>query len=116
MYVSTLYLLTFVLIATGVALAEDKNLSPGLYAVMETNMGTVTLRLFEKEAPTTVENFVSLSEGTKEWVDPKTMKKVKQPLYDNLIFHRVIPGFMIQGGDLECAPFFGQFRLSGERG
>jgi len=94
-----LYLLMFVLIFAGEATAEDKRLSPGLYAVMETNRGTITLQLFEKEAPKTVEKFVSLSEGTREWVDPKTMKRVKRPLYDGLIFHRVIPGFMIQGGD-----------------
>jgi peptidyl-prolyl cis-trans isomerase A (cyclophilin A) len=79
--------------------AEEKKLPAGLYAVMETNLGNITLQLFDKEAPKTVENFVGLAEGTKEWVDPKTRQKVKKPLYDGLIFHRVIPGFMIQGGD-----------------
>lgn len=83
----------------GIAEAEEKNLTPGLYAAMETNLGTITLKLFEKEAPKTVENFVSLTEGSREWVDPKTRSKVKKPFYDGLIFHRVIPGFMIQGGD-----------------
>lgn len=79
--------------------AEEKKLPPGLYAVMETSQGNITIELFEKEAPKTVENFVGLAEGTKEWTDPTTREKVKRPLYDGLIFHRVIPGFMIQGGD-----------------
>jgi peptidyl-prolyl cis-trans isomerase A (cyclophilin A) len=77
----------------------EKKLPAGLYAVMETTQGTITLQLFEKEAPKTVANFVGLAEGTKEWSDPKTGKTSKKPLYDGLIFHRVIPGFMIQGGD-----------------
>ncbi len=79
--------------------ASGEELPPGLYAVMETNLGDITIELFPKEAPKTVENFIGLAEGTKEWTDPKTRKKVKKPLYDNIIFHRVIPGFMIQGGD-----------------
>jgi peptidyl-prolyl cis-trans isomerase A (cyclophilin A) len=58
-------------------------------------------RLFEKEAPVTVKNFVDLAAGQKEWTDPETEKRVKRPLYDGLKFHRVIPGFMIQGGDPE---------------
>jgi len=78
---------------------SGEELPPGLYAVMETNLGDITIELFPKEAPKTVENFIGLAEGTKEWTDPKTRKKVKKPLYDNIIFHRVIPGFMIQGGD-----------------
>jgi peptidyl-prolyl cis-trans isomerase A (cyclophilin A) len=57
------------------------------------------VKLFDQEAPKTVENFVGLAEGTKEWTDPRTNKKVKQPYYDGIIFHRVIDGFMIQGGD-----------------
>ncbi len=81
------------------AFAGDKKGEPGLYAVMETTEGTMTLRLFEKEAPKTVENFVGLAEGTKPWGDPKTRAKVTRPFFDGLIFHRVIPGFMIQGGD-----------------
>lgn len=79
--------------------AQEKKLQPGLYAVMETTQGNITIQLFEKEAPKTVENFVGLAEGTKEFTDPKTREKVKRPFYDGLIFHRVIPGFMIQGGD-----------------
>lgn len=67
-------------------------------AVIETSMGKIVVKLFEKEAPKTVANFVDLANGTKEWLDPKTGQKVKRPFYDGLIFHRVIPGFMIQGG------------------
>ncbi|MFQ5780336.1 MAG: peptidylprolyl isomerase [Nitrospiria bacterium] len=81
------------------ASADEEKLPPGLYAVLETTLGNITIELFPKEAPKTVENFVGLAEGTKEWVDPMTRKKVKRPLYDGLIFHRVISGFMIQGGD-----------------
>jgi peptidyl-prolyl cis-trans isomerase A (cyclophilin A) len=66
--------------------------------VFETSKGTIVCRLFEKEAPKTVANFVGLAEGTKEFKDPRTGQKVKRPFYDGLIFHRVIPDFMIQGG------------------
>jgi len=76
-------------------------LKPGLYAIFHTSKGTITCSLFEKEAPKTVANFVGLADGTKEWTDPKTGKKVKKRFYDGLIFHRVIPNFMIQGGDPE---------------
>src|SRR5579883_423575 len=71
---------------------------PGEYAIIYTSMGNIVCRLFEKEAPKTVENFVGLAEGTKEFRDPITGKKEKRPYYDGLIFHRVIPQFMIQGG------------------
>lgn len=70
-----------------------------MFAVFETNKGKFKIKLFADKTPKTVENFVGLAEGTKEWTDPKTGKKVKKPLYDGLIFHRVIPNFMIQGGD-----------------
>jgi peptidyl-prolyl cis-trans isomerase A (cyclophilin A) len=80
---------------------KGKALEPGLYAIFQTNQGTFTCRLFEKEAPKTVDNFVGLANGTKEWTDPKTGKKVQKRFYDGLIFHRVIPKFMIQGGDPE---------------
>jgi peptidyl-prolyl cis-trans isomerase A (cyclophilin A) len=62
-------------------------------------MGDIVVELFEDKAPNTVANFIALASGTKEWVDPKTQQKVKRPLYNGTIFHRVIPGFMIQGGD-----------------
>lgn len=72
--------------------------APGTYAILETSMGTIVAKLLEKEAPTTVANFVGLAEGTKEFTDPKTNQKAKRPFFDGLIFHRVIPDFMIQGG------------------
>ena len=70
----------------------------GTYAVMETSQGNIVVRLLEKEAPKTVANFIGLAEGTKEFVNEKTGKSEKRPFYDGLIFHRVIPNFMIQGG------------------
>jgi peptidyl-prolyl cis-trans isomerase A (cyclophilin A) len=77
---------------------EDKQLEPGTYAHFTTSEGDFTIRLFDKDAPKTVENFVGLAEGTKEWTDPTSGEKVKKPFYNGLIFHRVISGFMIQGG------------------
>jgi peptidyl-prolyl cis-trans isomerase A (cyclophilin A) len=71
----------------------------GTYARFDTTEGTFTIRLFDKEAPNTVANFVGLAEGTKEWRDPASGERRKQPFYDGIIFHRVINGFMIQGGD-----------------
>jgi peptidyl-prolyl cis-trans isomerase A (cyclophilin A) len=70
-----------------------------VYAAFKTSEGDFSVRLFEDEAPKTVANFVGLAEGTKEWTDPRTNKKVTQPYYDGIVFHRVIDGFMIQGGD-----------------
>ncbi len=72
---------------------------PGEYAIFDTSMGRIVVQLFEKESPVTVRNFVSLARGLREWTDPKTKAKVKRPFYNGLTFHRVIPGFMIQGGD-----------------
>ena len=72
--------------------------TPGTYAVFETTQGKIVIRLLEKEAPKTVANFVGLAEGTKEFRDAKSGAKVKRPFYDGLVFHRVIPNFMIQGG------------------
>jgi peptidyl-prolyl cis-trans isomerase A (cyclophilin A) len=74
-------------------------LDPGTYARFETTEGTFTVRLFEAEVPKTVANFVGLAEGTTEWTDPATGQKKKEPFYDGVIFHRIIDGFMIQGGD-----------------
>src|SRR5690242_13902149 len=70
----------------------------GMYAIFETTEGNIVVKLLEKEAPKTVENFVGLAEGTKEFTDAKTGKKPKRNFYDGLVFHRVIPKFMIQGG------------------
>lgn len=72
---------------------------PGLYARFNTTEGTFTVHLCAQEAPRTVENFVGLAEGTKPWKNPRTNQQVMQPYYDGVIFHRVINGFMIQGGD-----------------
>jgi cyclophilin family peptidyl-prolyl cis-trans isomerase len=72
---------------------------PGLYAVFKTSQGDITAKLFETETPITVQNFVDLARGTKAWKDPKTRETGKRPLYPNTTFHRVIAGFMIQGGD-----------------
>ena len=68
-------------------------------ALIKTSQGNITCELFTKEAPNTVANFVGLATGTKEFKDPKTGQMVKRPFFNGLTFHRVIPGFMIQGGD-----------------
>ena len=73
----------------------------GTYAVFDTSEGKIVTRLFEKQAPVTVKNFIELAEGTREWTDPRDRQKKKAPLYNGTIFHRVIPDFMIQGGDPE---------------
>jgi peptidyl-prolyl cis-trans isomerase A (cyclophilin A) len=71
----------------------------GLYATFDTNQGQIVCRLFEKDAPKTVQNFTDLAEGKKDWSDRMSGKKGPGPLYNGTIFHRVIPNFMIQGGD-----------------
>jgi peptidyl-prolyl cis-trans isomerase A (cyclophilin A) len=103
-------------LVAGVARADDEDPAKGqftleqatkglggsgmLVAKIETTLGTFTCELYEKDAPITVANFVGLARGTRPWKDPKTGKWVeKKPFYDGLIFHRVIPGFMVQGGD-----------------
>jgi peptidyl-prolyl cis-trans isomerase A (cyclophilin A) len=68
-------------------------------ATLHTSMGDIVIELFPNHAPKTVKNFVDLATGAKEWVDPNIGEKVKTKLYDGTIFHRVIPNFMIQGGD-----------------
>jgi peptidyl-prolyl cis-trans isomerase A (cyclophilin A) len=68
-------------------------------AIIKTTEGSITCELFTKEAPNTVANFVGLATGTKEFKDSATGQMIKRPFYNGLIFHRVIPGFMIQGGD-----------------
>src|SRR2546430_6552485 len=70
----------------------------GTYAIFETSQGNIMVRLLENEAPKTVANFIGLAEGTKEFTNEKTGQEEKRPFYDGLIFHRVIPQFMIQGG------------------
>jgi peptidyl-prolyl cis-trans isomerase A (cyclophilin A) len=69
------------------------------YAHFDTSLGQFTAELFDTKVPKTVANFVDLAEGTKEWKHPKTGERHKKPFYDGIIFHRVIAGFMLQGGD-----------------
>ncbi|MQY35852.1 Peptidyl-prolyl cis-trans isomerase B [Streptomyces sp. RB17] len=70
-----------------------------LYATLKTNHGDIVVQLFPNHAPETVKNFVELAQGEREWTHPGTGEKSKKPLYNGTIFHRVISGFMIQGGD-----------------
>jgi len=70
-----------------------------LTATLLTNQGTIVIRLFPDHAPKTVRNFVDLAQGGREWTDPRTGRATTAKLYDGTIFHRVIPNFMIQGGD-----------------
>jgi len=72
---------------------------PHVHAVFVTTMGSFTVRLMPDHAPKTVENFVSLASGSKAWTDPRTRAAKEEPLYNGTVFHRVIGGFMIQGGD-----------------
>jgi peptidyl-prolyl cis-trans isomerase A (cyclophilin A) len=78
---------------------EKKKMDTTVYATFKTSLGDIVVKLFPEKAPKTVENFVGLAEGTKEWKDPRSGQPVKKPLYDGTVFHRVIPQFMIQGGD-----------------
>jgi peptidyl-prolyl cis-trans isomerase A (cyclophilin A) len=90
----------FLISFAALALAQNPPaLKPGLYAVLNTDAGTITAQLFEKDTPATVANFVALAQGTKPWRDPKTGQMVRRPLYENITFHRVIPGEAIQSGD-----------------
>jgi peptidyl-prolyl cis-trans isomerase A (cyclophilin A) len=70
-----------------------------LYATLKTNHGDIEIRLFPDHAPKTVKNFVELAQGEREWVNPATGQKTTDKLYDGTVFHRVISGFMLQGGD-----------------
>lgn len=92
-------LATLALIGGALAAQPKPARENGLYAVMTTTQGVITMRLFEKETPITVRNFTGLVRGTKEFRDPKTGQMVKRPCFTGVTFHRVIPGFMIQGGD-----------------
>ena len=98
--VKKLFLLATLLLAVSNGFAaESVDKKGALYATLKTSMGDIVIHLFDDKAPKTVANFVGLATGTKEWIDPKSQQKVKRPLYNGTIFHRVIPGFMIQGGD-----------------
>jgi peptidyl-prolyl cis-trans isomerase A (cyclophilin A) len=81
------------------AFVADNMGDQALIATLHTTLGPIVIRLFPDDAPQTVDNFVGLAEGTKEWLDPQSGQKSTAPLYNGTIFHRVIDGFMIQGGD-----------------
>src|SRR5207302_702899 len=84
------------LVLTAASSAADRNPT----AIIETDLGTMHCELFQDKTPNSVANFIALAAGTKAWHDPKTKAlRSGQPLYDGTVFHRVIPGFMIQGGD-----------------
>jgi peptidyl-prolyl cis-trans isomerase A (cyclophilin A) len=88
----------FLLLVPCLLLAQEKSANPK--AVFETSMGNITCTLFQDKAPVTVANFIGLATGTKDWTNPAShVKKHNTPLFDGTIFHRVIPNFMIQGGD-----------------
>ena len=87
------------LFAALAAAQKPHTLKPGLYAVFNTAAGSITALLYEKYTPATVANFAALAQGTKPWLDPNTGKMVRRPLYENITFHRVIPGVAIQSGD-----------------
>jgi peptidyl-prolyl cis-trans isomerase A (cyclophilin A) len=80
------------------AAQDDAAPKKDVMCLIKTSKGDIVVRLFAEEAPKTVENFIGLAEGTKEFTDPNTKQTAKRPFYDNLIFHRVIKSFMIQGG------------------
>jgi cyclophilin family peptidyl-prolyl cis-trans isomerase len=91
-----------VLLLTAICALAGKPPAPlpnGLYATFNTSLGTIVAMLYEKYTPESVENFVGLARGTKPWREPKTGKMVRRPMYDNLTFHRVLRGKMIQSGD-----------------
>src|SRR5208283_1802374 len=85
--------------ATAKATAAKPAREPGLYATIKTSMGDIKVKLYEKQSPLAVNNFAGLASGTKTWTDPRTGKPTRRPLYSGTTFHRVIPNFMIQGGD-----------------
>jgi peptidyl-prolyl cis-trans isomerase A (cyclophilin A) len=94
-----LLIMTMIAPLSMVSAGESWMKKTGTYVVFETTEGTIVCRFFNEKAPKTVDNFVGLAEGTKEFTDPQTGAAVKRPYYDGVIFHRVIPDFMIQGGD-----------------
>lgn len=89
----------FISLAALAAAQNPPSLKNGLYAVFNTSQGTITALLYEKYTPIAVADFVALAQGVKPWRDPKTGAMVRRPLYDNITFHRVISGEMIQSGD-----------------
>ena len=95
-----LLIFALLLVVTAAFAQEKRKLNPGVYAHFETSLGNFTCELYELQAPVTVANFIGLATGTKEWKDPKTGQAMKNKHYfDNTVFHRIVDGFMIQGGD-----------------
>jgi len=95
---ASLFIIVVLLFSINMNDANAEKMTSGLYATLATTMGDIVIKLYEKEAPKTVENFVGLASGTKEYYDQKEKKKKTGKFYDGLIFHRVIPNFMVQGG------------------
>src|SRR6185369_7726959 len=95
-----LFILLLTFVAAAFAQAAPSTGAPQtLRALLKTSMGDITCELYPDKAPMTVDNFIGLATGTKEWRNPASHAKMHKPLYDGTIFHRVINGFMIQGGD-----------------
>lgn len=95
-FIQLINISTFVILFT----ALSANAAPaGKTAVLKTSLGEITVKLFPETAPKTVENFVGLATGKKQWTDPSGKVQKSKPLYNGTIFHRVIPSFMVQGGD-----------------
>jgi peptidyl-prolyl cis-trans isomerase A (cyclophilin A) len=94
----TLMIVIMIAVLTPAAYPQSER-TPGLYMAFETSMGTIHCKLFEKEAPLTVKTIVGLATGKLSYIDPRTKQKTSKLFYDGLTFHRVIPEFMIQGGD-----------------
>ncbi len=95
-------ILTFVVIMAVMTIPQtssSQTREPGVYATFHTSMGKIVCKLYDKEAPRTVANFIGLATGKKAWTHPATSKAMRTPLYSGTVFHRVIPQFMIQGGD-----------------
>lgn len=95
------FLLSIVILLSSVKYTFGEQPIPeekGIYAVITTTKGEITVKLFDDKTPITVNNFIGLAEGTKKWINPITGQNVKKPFYNGLIFHRVIKDFMIQGG------------------
>lgn len=94
-----LSIILLVIFAVTLTAAGRKNKMEKTYAILDTSLGKIVVELLDKEAPQTVRNFIGLAKGEIGWLDPKTGEIEKKPLYNGTIFHRVIPDFMIQGGD-----------------
>ncbi len=95
-FLTAAVLLVFMLSAATTAKTQKEK---KMYAELDTSMGKITCELYPKSAPIAVKSFTGLAQGQIEWRDPASGEVVKKPLYDGTVFHRVIPGFMIQGGD-----------------